>query len=227
MDSDSSVRTEGHSLRSVVLRVALLLLFGAAIVVGGSYLRPVIARAGEVVGNQGIVGVLAYVAILAVAVVLVPLSSVPLLPLAATAWGVFLAGVLSIFGWWIGSLAAFLIGRQFGLPVLTRLVRTSRLEEWEAKLPTHATFFSIVLIRLVFPVEIPSYVLGLTKTVGFGSYAIASLIGMTPFAFVMVAMGGAVAAGQWFRFVAIGVGTAAAVYGLYLVWQRHQRPKSG
>ena len=94
---------------------------------------------------------------------------------------------------------------------------------WEAKVPRHASFFTVVLLRLVFPVELPSYLLGLTRSIGFGSYALASLIGMSPFAFVILAMGGAIAAGEWIRLSLIALAAVFFFYLFYLFYRRHRR----
>lgn len=203
-----------------VLRPLALLAVVAAIVASSEFLSPLIVVTGRLLGEQGPAAALLYVLVAALGIVVMPLSSMPLIPIAAAAWGVVLGGVLSILGWWIGAMAAFLIGRYLGRPFLCRIVSEEKLAAWEAKIPSHASFFTVVLMRLVLPVEIPSYLLGLTRAIRFRPYAIASLIGMTPFAFVILAMGGAVAAGEWIRLSLIGLAAAAAVYLLYLVYSK-------
>lgn len=201
----------------------LLLVCGVGLLFYSSrYIPPLILITGRVIADQGPAAALVYVAVSAAGIVLLPLSSLPLVPIAAAAWGVAVGGILSIFGWWIGSLAAFLIGRHLGRPFLIRLFTEERLAGWETRLPRHATFITVVLLRLVLPVEIPSYLLGLSRAVGFWTYAIASLIGMSPFAFAILAMGGAVAAGEWVLLSLLGLASTLIFYLLFLVYRRYR-----
>lgn len=204
-------------------RAAGLLVVATVVVLVGIYLQPTINRAVAFLNGQPVLGPVLYVVLSASAITFLPLSSLPLLPVAAAAWGVVGAGTLSILGWWLGSLAAFIIARVFGRPVLRWVVSVKRLDKWEDRIPGHATFFSIVLLRLIFPVEIPSYILGLSKNIRFPVYATATLVGIIPFAYAMTAMGGALAEQQWLQLVVIGVGGAAALYALFLLWRRSQK----
>jgi uncharacterized membrane protein YdjX (TVP38/TMEM64 family) len=203
----------------IVTVIVVVILFGAT----AKYIGPLVVFAGTLITRQGPLAVVVYVAISALGVVLLPLSSIPLLPIAAAAWGVGLGGLLSILGWWIGAMGAFLIGRYLGRPFICRFIPEDKLARWEHRIPKHAGFFAIVLMRLVFPVEIPSYLLGLTKAVGLKTYAVASLLGMSPFAFVLLAMGGAVAEGEWIRLSLLGLGAAFVFYVLYLAYRRFHR----
>ena len=50
-------------------------------------------------------------------------------------------------------------------------------------------FWSIVLVRLVLPMDVISYVLGLFTDIGWSKYAAATAIGLTPSAFVLAYVG--------------------------------------
>ncbi len=169
---------------------------------------------------------LVYVAVTAAAIVVLPLSSMPLIPIAAAAWGITIGGILSILGWWIGAVIAFLIARYLGRPVLVRLVSREKIQEWESKIPRDTGFLAIVIIRMIFPVEIPSYVLGLTEAVSFRTYALASLIGMTPFAFVILSMGSALARNDWIRLSLTGIAVSAAIFALRRLYVKHRERKN-
>jgi uncharacterized membrane protein YdjX (TVP38/TMEM64 family) len=162
-----------------------------------------------------------YVASLAASIVLLPLSSLILLPFAAETWGIFIGGTLSALGWWLGSLFAFVLARHIGRPLLRWFVSLEQLDQWEEILPRDVTFLSIVLIRMIAPVDIPSFALGLLKHLPFTTYAFASLIGIVPFAYFMVAMGGAVATGQWLLFFLLMSFVATNVFILHRVWKNN------
>ncbi|MDT8297850.1 MAG: VTT domain-containing protein [Spirochaetaceae bacterium] len=220
---NSPSMTPQEPRRRKIIQVCIVLVLVMVFAVGAKYIAPLIAVTGSLIARQGPLAIIVYIAISALGVVLLPLSSIPLLPIAAAAWGVVLGGLLSILGWWIGAMVAFLIGRHLGRPVICRFISEEKLAHWETKIPKHAGFFAVVLMRLVLPVEIPSYLLGLTKAVGLKTYAVASLLGMSPFAFVLLAMGGAVAEGDWIRLSLIGMGAALGFYALYLLYRRFHR----
>ncbi len=206
------------------LRIALIVIAaGVVIVLSVLYLPTLIAVTGSLLAERGLVAAALYVLVMILSIVLLPFSSLPLLPVAAAAWGVPIAGSLSVLGWWIGALVAFVISRRFGRPVLRRLFGDKRLQNWESRVPEHASFVSIILMRMVLPVEIPSYILGLTEAVRFRPYALASLIGMAPFAYVLLAMGGALADEEWLRLSLVGVAGTIAAYGTYLLFRRYRR----
>lgn len=105
-----------------------------------------------------VAGALACVTLLAASVVLMPFSSLPLLPLASSVFGVALTALLSALGWWLGCLVAFQLARR-GRHLL------------EAKVPADVGFGAIVLLRMVLPVDLVSFALGLLKQLPFSRYA--------------------------------------------------------
>ncbi len=141
------------------------------------------------VQGGGMMGIFAYVFITIIAVVVAPISTLPLLPIASMAWGWFLAGLLSIIGWTIGSQIAFFLARHFGKPFLRRIVSLEKLEKFEKRIPEKNVFLTVVFLRMAVPVDILSYALGLFSRMGSVSYFFATLIGVTPFAFVFAYVG--------------------------------------
>ncbi|MDA3949897.1 MAG: VTT domain-containing protein [Spirochaeta sp.] len=182
-----------------------------------------ISLTGALLDDYGIAAAGLYVIVMAAGIVVLPLSSLPLIPVAAAAWGVWLGGTLSALGWWIGAMIAFLVARSLGRPALVRIVGAETLHRWEARVPTRIGFLSVILMRIILPVEIPSYVLGLTRAISFRQYAIATAIGIAPFAYGMVAMGDALAAGAWVQLIIIGGAGAVVAGGVYVVYRRITR----
>lgn len=171
------------------------------------------------IAEHRISGVAVYVVFVAASVVLLPFSSLPLLPLAARVFGVWMTAVLSIFGWWIGCLIAFQIahlGRKY-LEKVTSLEAVDRLEQ---KIPADIGFAGIVILRMILPVDVTSFALGLFKHLPFSTYAIASLIGITPFAFVWSYAGGEVGRGAFLSSALVFVGMTLAVLAIRRLWQK-------
>ncbi|MFW6214938.1 MAG: TVP38/TMEM64 family protein [Alkalispirochaetaceae bacterium] len=212
-----------HKNVTWLLRLGGLLLFLGIAFATYQQMPMLISTMGRLIGESGFAAAAIYVVIMAAGIVVAPLSSLPLIPIAAAAWGVFLGGTLSILGWWIGALIAFKVARRIGRPALVRFLGEEKIAYWERRIPAHAGFFTVFLMRLLLPVEIPSYVLGLLPVVSFRAYAWGSLLGMTPFAYVLFAMGGALAEGDWLTLSIIAVAAAVVGYALYLLFRRITR----
>lgn len=207
----------------VWLRLLVLVIFVAGSVLSVRYIPSLISLTGALLDDYGTAAAGLYVVVMAAGIVVLPLSSLPLIPVAAAAWGVWLGGTLSAFGWWLGAMIAFLVARSLGRPALVRIVGAETLDRWEARVPARIGFVSVVLMRIVLPVEIPSYVLGLTKAISFRQYALATAIGIAPFAYGMVAMGDALAGGAWVRFGIIGAAGAFIAGGVYVLYRNLTR----
>jgi len=139
---------------------------------------------GNDLGGMGI-----YVLILVVSVVVAPVSAIPLLPVASNLWGWVVAGILSIIGWWIGAMIAFGLARVYGVPLVKKIVPLEKIARVERLIPEQNIFFGVVFLRMAVPVDILSYVLGLFSYINFKKYALATLIGISPFAFVFAYIG--------------------------------------
>ena len=111
-------------------------------------------RSWSFCGKGRILGMIAYVAIAIIATVAAPVSATPLIPIAAGAWGAVLTAMLSIFGWTIGSLVAFAIGRRYGLPLVQKFVSGQKLEKLHKHIPHERVFWSVVLLRIMIPVDL-------------------------------------------------------------------------
>ena len=63
-------------------------------------------------------------------------------------------------------------------------MRVCELNEWRDKLPKENLFWAVVLARVILPVDVLSYVIGIFTAMHITSYLIATLIGITPFAYI-------------------------------------------
>ncbi|HUP93484.1 MAG TPA: VTT domain-containing protein [Burkholderiales bacterium] len=130
------------------------------------------------VQRHSVAGAIAFIAVFAGSTVL-PISALPLLPLAARAYGVWVTVLLTTAGWWIGCLAAFAIARS-GRDWLERVTSLQAIERFEQRMPARVGFGGILMLRIIFPGDIAGFALGLLKHVRFSTYAAASLLGTIP-----------------------------------------------
>lgn len=206
------------------VRASLLVAVVALAVIAWQY-RGELQMLEQFVEQHGTIGALAYVLAGAVSVVLLPLSSLPLVPLASRIWGVWIAGALSAAGWWLGALIAFWVAR-LARSCLESFVSLAALDRMERAIPPDTGFAGIVVLRMFLPVDVTSFALGLLRDLSFKTYAIASLIGILPFAFVWSYAGGKLASGQYLVFAAIAAVLVAAAFIGRRFWTRWQvRPQ--
>ena len=208
--------------KSVTVRHVLIVIVLAALVIGGMFIPWDTDAIAERMRTHPVLGVTIYIAALAASVVLLPLSSLPLVPLAVEIFGVLAGALFSIIGWWIGGVIAFLLARYVGRPVLQWFVSLEKLDKFEARLPSDVTFPSIVLLYMVTPTDIPSFALGLLTGIPFPTYAVATFVGITPFAFAWMLLGDAFFEGNWLLFAALAIVMVAAVYGLQRLIKRRR-----
>lgn len=137
----------------------------------------------------GLVSMIIYVLILIISVVIAPVNAVPLLPIASNVFGWIVTAILSIIGWTIGALIAFGLARKYGIPLIKKFVSLEQIAKYEKLIPEENIFWGVVFLRMAVPVDILSYVLGLFSHIKFRTYAIATLIGVSPFAFIFAYVG--------------------------------------
>ncbi len=138
---------------------------------------------------NGFAGMMAYVLISALAIVVAPISTLPLIPLATSLWGWIIAGLLSIVGWVIGAQVAFHLARRFGRPLVQRIVSPENISKFENRLPEKNLFWTVTFLRIVVPVDVLSYAVGLFTKMRSLPYFLTTIIGVTPFAFVFAYAG--------------------------------------
>lgn len=157
----------------------LLILFLAAGYFSQTYLDQ-LTRLFE--GNI-ISGMIAYVVGATITTVIAPLSFLPVLPVAVSLWGSFVAAILSIVAWSLGSAIAFLLARRYGRPLVQHFVGEQKMQRFARFIPQKRLFIAVIFLRIVLPVDLLSYALGLLGVMRFWSYMVATVIGLIPFAF--------------------------------------------
>lgn len=136
------------------------------------------------VNDNSIGSVAVFVFLLIATTVFAPITVLPLIPAAALIFGAFLTSLLSIIGWTLGAMIAFLLARFLGRTVLQSIVSLEAVERLEKKIGRRTEFWYVVFLRVIVPVDILSYALGFLSNISFGSYVLATVIGITPFSFI-------------------------------------------
>lgn len=202
--------------------IAFVLLLLSIVVVGLWQLQWDVSALEAWIAAHRFLGGAVYVIFVMASVVLLPFSSLPLLPLAARVFGVWMTAIFSILGWWIGCLIAFQIAR-FGRTYLENVTSLEAVDKIEQRIPKDIGFAGIVILRMILPTDIVSFALGLLKHLSFSTYAIASLIGITPFAFVWSYAGGEIGRGALLSSALIFIAMTVAVLVIrrLVQWRRH------
>ncbi|MBL7058895.1 TVP38/TMEM64 family protein [Candidatus Pacearchaeota archaeon] len=165
--------------------------------------------------GNGYWGILAYILIGQIAMVFAPISSMPLIPVVSQMMGPFYASIINVFSWTLGSVLVFFISRKWGVALVKKIIPLKDIYKLENKIPKENQFWSIFLLRIIFPVDLISYALGILSNVKFKPYFYASLLGIIPKAFMASYFGYADFRYQLAFFLIIGV------VGLFLIILGH------
>ena len=177
-----------------VVRYTAYTLLGAVCVVsiGAVWYEPSFEFLKNAYTAHHFIGSIMFMALLSLSTVVAPLTSLPLVPMMAPIMGPMHTALLAVGGWSFGAVIAFLTARYGGSPILKRYMDTSTIEHLESTLPKETHFLLLVMLRMLLPVDLLSYALGLVSTVSFTQYLLTTVIGVTGFAFVFAYMGDAI-----------------------------------
>ena len=139
--------------------------------------------------NYGFIGVIIYLIIIILSIVVAPISAIPFIPVASNLWGWRTTALLSILGWTIGAMIAFTLARKYGIDLVKNLIDLKKIQKLEKLIPEENIFLTIVLLRMVTPVDGVSYFFGLFSKVPFKKFTLATIIGITPFSFIIAYLG--------------------------------------
>ena len=187
------------------------MLIGAVFAVR-TYANPI----REFIDHHTFWGLGLYITLNIVDAVVAPGATLPLIPIAARVWGRVGAALATTAGWTAGSLIAFLIARRWGYPVVNRITSIARIRAMRRYIPENL-FWSVVLVRLVMPMDVISYVLGLFTDIEWSTYVAATALGLTPSAFVLAYLG---KLPNGYEIIAFGVGAVALVGALLVARTR-------
>ena len=201
------------SLKSFIEILIIVILF-----IFFSYIIQKNLNAIQSVIDAGLFSMFLYVFIVVVAIVIAPVSAMPLLPIASNLWGWFLAAVLSIIGWTMGAVIAFEIARRYGVPLVKKFIHLEKIHRIEKLIPKKNIFWSIVFLRIVLPVDILSYALGLFSKISKKRYILATIIGVTPFALIFAYLG---KMPIHYQIIALSIGIIIFLSGWFMAIKHH------
>lgn len=173
-----------QKIKSILELLIIIIIF--AIVT--YFVRSNIEYVKNLIGKS-IWGLVIYVLIIILASVVAPISSIPLIPIVSNIWGWQITGAVSVIGWTLGAIAIFIISRKYGKNIVKRIISLETLEKIEKVIPKENPILLIIFLRLIIPVDILSYALGLFSKIKFWPYTIATFIGVIPFAFALAYLG--------------------------------------
>ncbi|MDD2766600.1 MAG: VTT domain-containing protein [Candidatus Moranbacteria bacterium] len=136
----------------------------------------------NIVKYQGVFGMVSYVFITGLAIVFAPVSTLPLIPIAVSVWGFQITSVLSVIGWTMGSQIAFFLSRRYGRLFVKKFISLEKITNFEKQLSQKNIFWTIVFLRMIVPVDVLSYGIGLFSSLSHRLFFLSTLIGVTPFA---------------------------------------------
>ena len=173
----------------------------------------------QYVVDSSLTSALIFIGLMFVATIVAPLTALPLVPLSTILFGPFTTAVYVIIGWWFGALVAFLIARFGGRPLLMKFISLKRMAQYETTTLKDVTFWGLIFLRMIIPVDILSYAVGLLSTISFSAYAIATLIGIIPFALLFSYGGATLFHAEYTKFVVVALGASllfiSVLYFLY------------
>lgn len=150
--------------------------------------------------------------------IVAPITVLPALPVLASVWGSFTVAGIAVMSWTLGSVIAFWIARQYGTRVVLKFTEEENLEYVRSYFPAQeeGQFWLIVVLRVLIPIDVTSYAMGLFMRVSLKTFALATFIGWLPSAFIFSYLGQIPLFYQLFAFI----GGACIIY---LLLQRLRR----
>jgi len=212
----------GASVRLLVAVLLLLALTGTYLLLKEAGVLAVMldGRAvREYIMGLGMTGPLAVVALIALAVLVSPLPSAPVALAAGALYGHTWGTLYVLCGAMLGALGAFSLARLLGRDALQRWFG-DRLPK--TRLGTQNGLMAIVFVSRLLPFisfDIVSYAAGLTD-LALWRFALATLVGVLPTAFLLAHFGGEMVSGELDRMLyavlALGLLTAVPLAGYWL-----------
>ena len=90
----------------------------------------------------------------------------------------------------LSALKSLSSSRRFGKPFVEKVFSLDKLHSFENYFTNKNLFWTVVFLRMIMPVDVLSYALGLFSKIRAKSFFLSTLIGVTPFAFIFSYTGG-------------------------------------
>lgn len=178
------------SVRKNLIKEIFPLIVIAGIFVLSAFLTQQYTEAiRHLIMGYDLLGIVFYILAIVLAIVVAPFTSIPLIPLSVSLWGIFWTIIISIFGWTLGSMLAFWIARKYGAGIVRRFVSLEKIKENYKHIPENNLFWYLIFLRAVTPVDILSYALGLFTDINWKIYFFTTLLGVIPATVILAYLG--------------------------------------
>jgi uncharacterized membrane protein YdjX (TVP38/TMEM64 family) len=159
-------------------------------------------------------GILVFVGTSVLAVLIPVLTNLPLVPLAVLAWGPWWTAVLLLSGWVAGAALSFVLGRHAREWILRRFPAAKRHANIDRLIHPRHRLWSLVLLRMTFPVDVLSHSLGLfSRSTTLTENVVSTALGAAPFAVMFALIPTLSATAQLIVFAASGL-----IFIAYALW---------
>jgi uncharacterized membrane protein YdjX (TVP38/TMEM64 family) len=154
------------SARQRTLMLAALVA-GLAVVASSAQLHGwlvgFLPEAEALIRNRPVLGVTVFVLFAAASAMLAFVSSALIVPVGVYVWGKGISTMLLLFGWILGGIVAYAVGRYLGRPAVKAITSNPLLDRYADRVSVKAPFGLVLLFQAALPSEVPGYVLGLIR----------------------------------------------------------------
>ena len=194
-----------------------LLILGALVIVVGlvaasdtlhNRTDEIIVWSEGLIALNPVLGMAVFVLLAMLSAMVAFFSSAILVPIAVYAWGKTTCFVLLWFGWLLGGIASFCIGRFLGRRVAAMLIGEDKIAGWQDQVTQRSRFAHILIFQALVPSEIPGYVLGILRY-RFMFYLAALAITELPYVVGVVFLGEYFLKGEGTVIILLGVAVIA------------------
>ncbi len=186
------------------LHVAVVMLLFFVILTPFLFIDISTVMFAEYIETGNWIGHVVYILLLIVSVVVAPFT-MPLFFISGGIFGPQVATIYNVIGWSIGAIVAFLIARYFNKGIFSQFVLFKKIKIYEQNIPPNTEFLSIVLLRMILPVDILSYTLGFFSNISFVRYVLSTVVGIIPFAVIFAYGGSALFSGEYIIFTVVAL----------------------
>ena len=133
---------------------------------------------------------LIYFLLIVAEIVVAPISLIPVIPLASALWGPIISFVITILGWTLGSIIAFILARKLGTPILEKLVSMKEIKRYHRFIPEKNLLSWVIITRIFIPIDIMSYAIAIFTKIDVKKFALGTFIGFIPITLILSFFGG-------------------------------------
>ena len=122
--------------------------------------------------------------ILSASVIVSPFTIAPAVPFVAKILSPPVTFILTIVGWTIGSVVAYLVARYGGKDLISKVYPSNRLDHTKYAFSKSPGFFALLQTRLFSQLDNFSYFVGLYTQTSFARFLVVTIVGAFPAAFI-------------------------------------------